>query len=568
MNHPTQGGAIVITTAQPEQTPVRQVGLGFGNFGQEAFWFDFNQPLSSVVAVRLTGEYSNKDSETDQLYFKRQSLAPSIAITPSRETKIVLRLSDVKNETLDYPGLPRAQAGLPDVIDGVPRSRFIGAMGLPPTTNNSQGRNLQWTQKLGEQWDFSLTLAKTTVAMTEVGAFNASVIDAYLGMFGMPASLGHVTQDVYGYRMGQKFDSSVVSPSVTGKFNTGAARHTVTAGVDHESSTEDAFMLWSNPLGTGLSPMTRGVNLAGTSYATWIDPATGSSMFDSAYVRNFSATTSYVQDHVGLGNWHFLGSLRFNRLEIENKVGTASTTKTLSHATPRIGATYEFTSQLSAFAGYGEAVQTPYLTTFAPGVTPSAEDTSQTEVGLRMKNLAGVSATLALFDLKRRNVATAYGASNYFSDQGAKGIDIDLRYRLNESWQWVAAYTHQSAEYTGTTFSQVASYVGKQLFNIPKQQLRLAARYNAKTGAWRGLGLGLGLTYQSELPGDGNNSFFTPASTVWDAQASYQVKGVRYGVAIGNLLDKRYLVPSAYFGGGQLLPAAPRTLTASAVFSF
>jgi iron complex outermembrane receptor protein len=106
------------------------------------------------------------------------------------------------------------------------------------------------------------------------------------------------------------------------------------------------------------------------------------------------------------------------------------------------------------------------------------------------------------------------------------------------------------------------------LFDIPKQQLRLASRYDAKAGAWRGLGLGLGLTHQSELPGDGSNSFFTPATTVWDAQASYQVKGARYGLAISNLLDKQYLVPSTYFGGGQVLPAAPRTLTASAVFSF
>jgi len=569
MNHPTQGGAIIITTAQPEQTPLRQVGLGFGNFGQEAFSFDLNQPISSVVAVRLTGEYSNKDSETDQVYFKRQSLAPSIAITPNRDTKIVLRLSDVKNETLDYPGLPRAQAGLPDVIAGVPRSRFIGANGLPPTTNNSQSANLQWSQKLGEQWDFSLTLAKNTVEMKEVGAFNAAVIDSYLGMFGLPTSLGQVAQDVYGYRMGQKFDSTVVSPSVTGKFSTGAVQHTVTMGVDHESSSEDAVMIWSDPFGMGLSPMSMGVNLAGSGYATWIDPATGSSMFDSAYVRNFSATTSYVQDHLAIGNLHLLGSLRFNQLEIENVVGATSSTKTSSHTTPRIGATYEFMPQLSIFAGYGQAVQTPYLTTFAPGVTPTAEDTSQTEVGLRLKNLAGVSASFALFDLKRKNVATATGMSKtYLSDQGAKGIDIDLRWRQSESWQWVAAYTHQSAEYTGTAFTQVASFVGKQLFDIPKQQLRLASRYDAKSGAWHGLGLGLGLTYQSELPGDGSNSFFTPATTVWDAQASCQVKGARYGLAISNLLDKQYLVPSTYFGGGQVLPAAPRTLTASAVFSF
>ena len=76
------------------------------------------------------------------------------------------------------------------------------------------------------------------------------------------------------------------------------------------------------------------------------------------------------------------------------------------------------------------------------------------------------------------------------------------------------------------------------------------------------------MTYQSSLPGDANNSFFTPASSVWDAQLSYQTKAVRYGVQVANLLDTQYVVPSNYFGGGQILPAARRTVVASAVVNF
>lgn len=567
MNYPTQGGAIVITTAAPEKTPARQVGLSLGNFGQKGLSFDLNQPINTMLAVRLTGEYTDKDSETDRVYFKRRTFAPSFALTPNADTKIVLRLRDTKNETLDYPGLPRGVASLPDVINGIARSRFIGADGLPPTTSDSQGVNLQWTQKLNDRWDFSLTLANNRVDMMEVGAFNASVIDSFLTPFGFPAAFGSVVQDVYGYRLSQKFESTVVSPSLTGRFSAGAAQHAVTVGIDHEVSKEDAFMRWSDPFGIGISPMSAGIDLAGTAYAKWLEP-TGNSMFDDAYVRNFKATTSYVQDQIKIGKWSVLGSLRFNQLEIDNTALGKTTNKTSNHTTPRVGATYEFTPELSAFVGYGEAVQTPYLTKFAPGVTPTAEETKQTEVGFRLTDLAGVTATFALFDLKRSNVATAAGFANYLSDQGSQGIDVDLRYRVNDAWQMLAAFTNQTAKYTGTSFAQVASYVGKQLFNVPNQQLRLAARYDAKSGAWKGWGMGLGLTYQSELPGDSTNSFFTPATTVWDTQVSYQTKNVRYGLAVSNLLDKQYFVPSAYFGGGQMMPAAPRTLTASAVFSF
>jgi len=562
MARPTLGGTVVITTAEPQDMACRQVGLSLGDYGHKALSFDFNQPVNEVLALRLSGEASSKDSETDQVYFKRSALAPSLLLTPNADTRVVLRLRDVRNETLDYPGLPRGVAGQPDVISGVARSRFIGANGLPPTTHNAQGANLQWTQKLNGQWDLALTLAHNRVDLTQAGAFNASVIDAYLGMFGMPAALGKATQDVYGYRMGQQFESTVLSPSLTGRFNTGSTQHTVSVGLDHEVSKEDAFMRWSDPFGMGLSPITANVNLAGASNATWLEPA-GNSMFDSAYVRRFLSSTVYAQDQLQMGPWTLLGSLRLNQLEIENTSAGKSTNRLSSHTTPRLGAVYAFTPQVSAFAGYAEAVQTPYLTTFAKGVAPSAEDAKQTEIGLRLKDMAGVTATLALFDLQRHNVATAATMAYYLADQGSQGIDIDLRLRMNDAWQWLAAYTYQNATYTATNHAQVASYVGKQLFNVPKQQLRLAARYDHQ-----GWGFGLGLTYQSELPGDGSNSFFTPASTVWDTQASYQHKQVRYGLAVSNLLDKPYLVPSAYWGGGQVLPATPRTVTASAVYSF
>jgi len=98
------------------------------------------------------------------------------------------------------------------------------------------------------------------------------------------------------------------------------------------------------------------------------------------------------------------------------------------------------------------------------------------------------------------------------------------------------------------------SMSGKQLFNVPKEQLRLATRYDAQTGPWAGFGVGVGATYQSPLPGDSNNSFFTPSSTVWDAQLSYQSKSVRYGVHIANLWDSKHFVPSTTSAVGRSCP--------------
>jgi iron complex outermembrane receptor protein len=569
MNYSSIGGSIVISTVAPEQSPIKRVGLKAGNFNQKGAAFDLNQPLSSSVAVRLTGEYSDSDSETKNVYFKRRSISPSIALTPSRDTKVVLRLRDIRNETLDYPGLPRATAGSATLLSGVSRDLFIGASGLPPTTNDMQGANLQWTQRLNEKWDFGLTLANNKMKLDQRGAFAGSVIDAFVGGFyGDQFGLG--SQDIYGYWLKQDFDSKVASPSLTGKLKFGDVSHTVTVGVDHEKSSENSFLYFSDPLGLGISPFTGFVPISLASYVapTWVDPA-GGGFFDASYRRDFSATTAYVQDQMDIGKWSFLGSLRQSKIKVTNTTGTGTVTSANEDdVTPRVGAVYKFTPKVSMFAGYGEAVKTPTLTSFTTG-EPALERSKQYEVGVRFIDAAGFSGSVAVFDLSRENVATSgAGGTTYPTNQGSKGIDIDLRWNATKNWKWLIAYTSQEVEYTGAGNAAVASYVGRQLFGTPEQSLRLATRYDVRAGQWSGLGVGLGVTNRSKLPGDGENTFFTSAVTLWDAQVSYELKNVRLGLNVANLLDKQYMSPSAYFGGGQLLPGMPRTVTATATVSF
>ena len=571
MNYSSIGGSIVISTVAPEQSAIRRVGFKTGSFNQKGTFFDLNQPLSSSVAVRVTGEYSDIDSETKNVFFKRRSISPSIALTPSTDTKVVLRLRDVRNETLDYPGLPRATAGSANLLSGVSRDLFIGASGLPPTTNDMQGANLQWTQRLNEKWDFGLTLANNKMKLDQRGAFAGSVIDAFVGgFFGNQFGLG--SQDIYGYWLQQDFDSKVASPSLTGKLKFGDFSHTVTVGVDHEKSSEKSFLYFSDAFpgfGFRISPLTGFVPISLSNYVApaWVDP-TGAGIFDASYRREFSATTAYIQNQMDIGKWSFLGSLRQSKIKVTNTPGTGTVTSANEDdVTPRVGAVYKFTPKVSMFAGYGEAVKTPTLTSFTTG-EPALERSKQSEVGVRFIDAAGLSGSVAVFDLSRENVATSAGFNSYPTNQGSKGIDIDLRWNATKNWKWLLAYTSQEVKYTGAGNAAVASYVGRQLFGTPKQSMRLATRYDVRAGQWSGLGVGLGVTHRSKLPGDGDNTFFTSAVTLWDAQVSYELKNVRLGLNVANLLDKQYMSPSAYFGGGQLLPGMPRTVTATATVSF
>jgi iron complex outermembrane receptor protein len=83
-----------------------------------------------------------------------------------------------------------------------------------------------------------------------------------------------------------------------------------------------------------------------------------------------------------------------------------------------------------------------------------------------------------------------------------------------------------------------------------------------------GLGLGLGMNYHSTLPGDAANTYATPSATVFDAQLSYRMGPATFALNVKNLTDKQYWVPSRYFGGGQVTPAAPRSIAATARVEF
>jgi iron complex outermembrane receptor protein len=148
--------------------------------------------------------------------------------------------------------------------------------------------------------------------------------------------------------------------------------------------------------------------------------------------------------------------------------------------------------------------------------------------------------------------------------QESKGLDLDLIWKVNNSWTNLLAYTNQQAKYKVDR-----TYAGKQLFLVPEETLRIATRYEFKQGAYSGLGLGFGLTYRSELPGDYTNTFFTPSVTTYDAQASYQLdKTSTVRLFVNNLFDKQYVEPMAYLNGGRVMPALGRTLMANLTLKF
>jgi|CXWL01.1.fsa_nt_gi iron complex outermembrane receptor protein len=546
------GGTIAITTVKATtEAAIHRVGVRVGSYSEKAANFDFNQPLGSTFAVRLAGEVSDKNSESNGVFFKKNAFSPSLAWTPSSDTEVVLRGRYLDSTTLDYSGLP-PEGTLTNPGYTLPRNLNITASGLPNTINQAKGANLQWNQRLSDAWKFSFIAAYNEAFVDQRGVFPMS-------FFGFPPG---ALQFLGGARMWDKFKTTTLSPSLTTNFQTGAAKHTVNFGVDYEKTKDDAFMIY--PPGVLLSFIP--VDLRNPVFPAWVEPIAPATPDQK---NTYTSTVAYVQEQMDLGRLHLLGSLRHSKIDVTdvNQAWGINNISSNSRTTPRVGASFEFTPQVSTFVGYSEGIKVPTISVFS--TPPKPEESKQTEVGFRLKDLGGVSATLALFDLTRKNAAVPDPANPGFSIQSgtqqSRGVDLDLRWQATSEFTGIASFTSQTATITQDTN---AALVNKQLFNVPKQTARLAGRYDIQGGSLTGLGLGLGLTHSSSLPGNTTNTFFTPSATVADAQLSYKLRDMRFGLNIYNLFDKKFYVPSAYFGGGQVMPALPRTVSASASFSF
>ena len=542
-NYSTVGGTIAVTTKSPEAKAYREVGIKAGTYGRRQAHFDLNQPLNDAWAFRINGETDRSDSETQGVFFRKTALNPSLAWSPDAKTKVVIKARMLDNTTVDFSGLPRASANSHEPAAGLSRSTFVTATGLPDTTQKSRGLNVQWTQVLNDDWTFKALAAHNTAEVDQRGVFPFSY--GRTGGFGTNVVLS-------GVRLWEKLTSDTLQLSLATAVKSGNALHRISFGLDRDETRDDGFLAFAN-LPFVMTDLSSNVRPA------WGEPAVPAAPNQQ---RNSSTSTVvYVQDQIQMGALHLHGSLRHTRTEAKDRYldWGINNQSTNNKVTPRLGAVYNASDVLSFFGGYSQMARVPFGSLFS--VAPKMEEAEQKELGLRIKGWNGVSATAALFDIQRKNAAVAdpvnMGLSVQTGVQQAKGLDLDLRWQASPSLAWIAAFTHQTAEITQDTN---AAWVGKRLFNVPEQTLRVAARYDVRQGDWRGLGLGLGATHRSSLAGDTSNTFFTPAVTLVDAQASYKRGSIRYSASLTNLLNKQYFAPMAYFGGGQVVPGMPRSL--------
>lgn len=540
------GGIINLVTRTPNATASRELGLRLGSFATLNPFFDVNQPVVNGVAVRLSGELERSYSHIDAVKNRRYALFPSIAIDLAEQTHLTLRGQLNRNAYLEYSGLP---AEITVTGSGARRNAFSGARDTPTTVVSNQGLSATLDHRLADplqaivdvRWYSSQFVENSSFAFPAFFPADPESPTTFpIATALLPTDVREITVDprIVYRRTGETFDNRL------------------TVGAQYDRTHYFA------QLGFNFMPV-GSIDYADPDSDVAYGPIPAISLTQDDY---FETKALYVQDQLTLATrWHLLAGLRYEYLDFEQR--SAGVQADYYRFSPRGGVTFDVLPGLSTFAGYSQGFRA--LTNVISATTPVPETSRSIETGVKFAlQPAGLSGTVALFQLRRQNVPTPSPADPFVQiqtgEQRAQGLETDLVWEPTRALSVLFTYAFTDAEVTEDN----SLPVGDRLPRTPRHSGRIATRYRVSSGPLRGLGIGAGLSAGSKREITLPNTIATEAYYSIDAQGSYRWRNYELGVSVINLTNNRYFEPYQFLAQPVVRPAQPLSVFATLAARF
>ncbi|MFM0276829.1 TonB-dependent siderophore receptor [Paraburkholderia sediminicola] len=290
-------------------------------------------------------------------------------------------------------------------------------------------------------------------------------------------------------------------------------------------------------------------------------PSTTVSASDSDQTDTLHDRSFFFQDSLHLTDkWILIGGARFlsyNQIAGKGRPFVVNTDINGSKWLPRAGVVYKWTDTVSLYGSYTQSLKpTSTIAPLGSGVVIDSsvqpEEATSWELGAKVAMPNGLSGTLAIFNIDKKNVLVQqYNDTTKQVDwrtagkARSRGVELDVAGQIGQHWSVIASYAYIDAKTTEDPL-----YAGKRLWNAPQNTASLAAVYDFGTifGGDQ-LRVGAGAHYVGTRPGDSANSFTLPAYTVADAFATYETKlgnrHLSFQLNVKNLFNKTYYPSSA-----------------------
>jgi catecholate siderophore receptor len=552
-------GVINSISKQPTLTPLALISASAGEADLWRGTGDFNLPLSSTAAARVTlMDQRNGVVDRDQVLYKSYGIAPTLSLgidTPTR-----LTLSYFKEEENDIPDY-----GVP-FIDGAPaavaRNNYYGLANYDRTRTNTNIGSIRFEQDFADEYALSDSLRYANYG------FQYLLSAPFLGSVDAPP-LGTPYADILVSR-DQPSSAGTTALLInridlTRKFRLAGFDNALTAGL--ELSKE-----WSN-----VNRFQNGLNdIPATPLLNpypFYSPPTPLISYSNPKARA-NDVSPYILDSIALGpKWDVDLGLRWDRFKSSFSEAFSGTgfERTDTFVSPRVAVVFKPDPARSVYLSYGSSYNPviEYLIIAPTDQSLAPEKNSTVELGAKLNILNGAATlTAALFDTHVSNVRNSDPDDPTVQDapfdQCVKGLELSIDGHLTDIWELTAGYTHLDDKITASSDPLA---VGKLAPNTPHDAFNLWSSVQL-TAAWE---VGGGLTAVSHRFADADNSAAVPAYAVFNAMSSYQLSNhLKLQLNLNNVADKLYYGGLYYVGvqENHALPSAGRTLIGSFTYRF
>jgi len=512
------GGLINYVSKRPTDAAFGEIGTFGGDYGSIGAKFDLGGPLGDdgQVFYRLTGLSRTGDTQTDNVGEDRYFIAPSLTWRPSAATSITLLTHFQRDRggwAMQY--LPASGTVLPNANGEIPRRRFAGDPAYDSYVTNQSSVGYEFEHRASDVWTFRQNARYAYMTHTEDGIFGAGLRDD-----------GRLF-DRYAAGGGSRLNAYTLDNQAQARFQTGALKHTVLAGLDYQNYRYNDYSTYADVEPIDLFRPVYGV------------PLPDIPEVDDVHVRYYQLG-AYLQDQLAWGKWRasLAGRKDWTRTSTHERY-TGDETRQDDHAfTWRAGLLYLADSGVAPYISYSESFL-PALGTETGGRQFVPETGKQYEIGVRYQPPGSRSmVALSLFNLTRRNVVRYFGNDQFQTGEiRSRGVELEAVASLNAGLDLRAAYTYLDMHIRDDSEGNG----GNVPFGAPTHTGSLWLDYRLPAAVAEGVGFGAGVRYVGATQGDDANTFKVPAVWLADAGVHYEKNGVRMALNISNVFDRRFV---------------------------
>ena len=596
------GGSINLVSKTPKLKNETNVSMGVGTDSYARGTVDANYVLGDGIAARLNLLKHESDiAGRDAANVSRWGIAPSIAFGLNGPLQLIA--SHYHLETDDLPDA----GGFPY---GDPATGTTTGKPLVPNRNNYYGlidRDFQRTRADISTLDASYSFGEHKLRnIARLG--NTS--NDYLwtqpdDSKNNPLQYGTLWRRTNNRAIDTKTFADQLS--LTGAFQTGALKHSYSAGVEYseEKSSKGSYVIG----GAGTNNLVDNTTTCKTTGAAtgynctdfynpnpndpWsaTHPVTRSNK--ALDVEQTTKTKSvYAFDTIELSEkWLVNLGLRWDDYDTEQVTPVLNKAPTVLRNSDgflnyQAGVVFKPTANGSIYVSYGTSSTPPGMDSGEGNDSISAandqlkpQETKNFEIGTKWDLFnQRLNLTAAVFHTEMNNarVTVNNGDTENAGKKAISGVEIGVNGQITDRWNVAGGYTYMDSELKDNGYVCAVSgrtcpsgiYVpspnnGNIFPNTPKHAATLWTTYVLPFG----LTVGGGASYVDKQYGDVANTKWIPAYTRWDAMVSYAIQdNISLQLNVQNLTDKTYFTKAYSSHYASIAPGRAATLALNVKF--